>query len=210
MDRPWTTGFYKEPVSGPVRLGQANLVGDGQADLKHHGGPDKAVNVYPVEHYGYWSGQLGIDGLVHGGFGENFTIEGLLESDVCIGDKFEVGEALVQVSQPRQPCWKLARRWRVKDLAVQVQDSGRTGWYLRVLREGVVEAGNHFVLAERGNVDWSVAAANAVMHVEKSDCGAARDLAACAGLSDSWRETLLRRAGSGEVEDASARLEGGE
>ncbi len=209
MDRPWTTGFFKKPVSGQVWLGRTNLDGDGQADLKHHGGPDKAVNAYPFEHYAYWRKQLGIDELPHGGFGENFTVEGLLEAEVCIGDRFEIGDAVVQVSQPRQPCWKLARRWRVKDLAVQVQDNGRTGWYFRVLREGRVGAGDQLSLAEKGDVAWSVARANDVMHRDKNDRQAARELAACSGLSISWRETLQRRAGSGEVEDTSARLEGG-
>ena len=120
VDQVWRTGFFKDPVSGSVWLGKTNLDGDGQADLENHGGPEKAVNVYPAEHYPYWAQAIKLTSLQPGGFGENFTIMGLLESNVCIGDIFEIGESLVQISQPRQPCWKLARRWRMKDLALRV------------------------------------------------------------------------------------------
>ncbi len=208
MDRPWTTGFVKDPVAGPVWLGRTNLAGDGQADLQRHGGPEKAVNVYPEEHYPYWQVALGIGPLTAGAFGENFTIGGALEGDVCIGDVFQVGDALVQLSQPRQPCWKLTQRWRVKDLAVQVQQTGRTGWYLRVLREGTVEAGAVLSLIERPHPEWSVAAANEVMHHRKKDLAAARALADCPLLSVNWRESLSRRAATGVSASTAARLEG--
>src|SRR5690606_18685860 len=108
-DRPWTTGFFKEPTLGPVWLGRTNLEGDGQADLVHHGGPDKAVLAYSADHYAAWREVLNNPALPFGAFGENFTIEGLKEADVCIGDTWKVGdEATIQLSQPRQPCWKLA------------------------------------------------------------------------------------------------------
>src|SRR5688572_910438 len=110
MDKEWTTGFYKEPVAGAVWLGATNLVGDGQADLVNHGGRDKAVNVYPADHFWNWETELGIPNLSGGAFGENFTTVRALETDVCIGDVYEIGGAVVQISQPRQPCWKLARR----------------------------------------------------------------------------------------------------
>ncbi len=205
-DRPWTTGFFKVPVAGPVWLGRENLAGDGQADLHHHGGEDKAVNVYAAEHYPYWASQLGVMELPRPAFGENFTTTGLLEEDVRIGDVFELGTALVQLSQPRQPCWKLGRRWRIPDLAWRVQQSGRTGWYFRVLREGEVEAGQTFQLRERPHPQWTVAAANEVMHVRQHDLATARALADCPALAASWRESLERRAATGQVGDAWARL----
>ena len=207
-DPVWTTGFFKEPMSGLVWLGQTNLDGDGQADLENHGGPEKAVNVYPAEHYPYWARTIGLTNLHPGGFGENFTIEGLLESDVCIGDIFEIGESLVQVSQPRQPCWKLARRWLVKDLALRVQETGRTGWYFRVLREGHVQAGTRLVLVERHHPNWTVSAANEVMHHRIDDRQAAQNLADCIHLSPRWRDKLKRRALSGIPENSSSRLDG--
>lgn len=208
VDQVWTTGFFKEPRSGLVWLGRTNLDGDGQADLENHGGPEKAVNVYPVEHYPYWAQTTGLANLQPGGFGENFTVEGLLEGDVCIGDVFEIGESLVQISQPRQPCWKLARRWLIKDLALRVQETGRTGWYFRVLREGHVQAGNRLVLVERHHSDWTVAAANDVMHHRTDDQQAARELAGCIYLSSRWRTKLKRRALNGIPENTSTRLEG--
>jgi MOSC domain-containing protein YiiM len=125
-----------------------------------------------------------------------------------IGDTWQVGdEVLVQVSQPRQPCWKLARRWRIKSLALQVQETGRTGWYFRVLKEGVVAAGMAMVLEERPNPGWSVKRANGVMHTDKTNIAEARELAAIPLHSENWRTTLIRRADKQET-DSSERLIG--
>lgn len=208
MDRSWTTGFFKRPVTNPIWLGMTNLDGDGQADLKNHGGPEKAVNVYPFEHYSYWQQELGTASLPFGAFGENFTTEGLLETEVCLGDIFEVGEALVQVSQPRQPCWKLARRWRRKDLALRVQESGRTGWYFRVIREGTIQAGACLRLVERPCPEWTVASANNIMHHRTDDLQAAHALAECQALAVRWRETLMKRVETRTVGSSTARLYG--
>lgn len=208
MDRPWTSGIFKEAVAGPVMLSRTNLAGDRQADLENHGGTDKAVNAYAWEHYPFWQETLGIEKLPSGAFGENFTTAGLLEDAVCIGDVFQVGEAVVQISQPRQPCWKLARRWRIKDLALQVQESGRTGWYFRVLEEGAVEAGNALTLIERRYPEWTIAAANDVMHRRTTDLDAARALAACPDLSVSWKRSLSKRIVSGQAAGTAARLDG--
>lgn len=170
MDRPWTTGFYKQPVFGPVRLESTNLEGDGQADLVHHGGPDKAVLAYSADHYAYWRQTLNDPKLPWGAFGENFTVQGLTEADVCIGDSWKIGdEVTLQVSQPRQPCWKLARRWKIKTLAWQVQQTGRTGWYLRVVTEGIVAADMPLTLVERRQSQWTVERANRVMHIDNDD-----------------------------------------
>jgi MOSC domain-containing protein YiiM len=166
------------------------------------------VNVYPAEHYPYWAQTPGSINIQPGGFGENFTTEGLLESDVCIGDIFEIGESLVQVSQPRQPCWKLARRWLIKDLALRVQETGRTGWYFRVLKEGHVKVYARLVLVERHHPNWTVSAANEVMHHRIDDRQAAQSLADCIYLSGRWREKLNRRALSGVPENTSSRLDG--
>lgn len=190
MDYPWSSGILKEPVEGPVRLGPANLAGDGQADTKNHGGPDKAVLAYSADHYPRWREELGLPGLPHGAFGENFTIRGLTEQTVCIGDTYAVGEARVQVSQPRQPCWKLARHFRIKDMAAQVQESGRTGWYLRVLQEGHVAAGVPVVLLERPCPEWTVARASLAMRHRKKRPEEAAGLARCPLLSADWRTTL--------------------
>lgn len=208
MDRLWRTGFFKEPVSDAVWLGATNLDGDGQADLVHHGGPDKAVLAYSAEHYPDWRHSLNSPTLPFGAFGENFTVNGLTEADVCIGDTWRVGdEAVVQISQPRQPCWKLARRWRIKTLALQVQETGRTGWYFRVLKEGFVRAGMPLSLIERPHPKWTVELSNQVMHCDKHDIAAALELAAVPLLSENWRTTFTRRANKHES-DPKKRLIG--
>lgn len=194
---PWTTGFYKQPITGPVWLGRTNLVGDGQADRVNHGGPDKAVCAYPADHFQFWAQELGRPDLPGGAFGENFTVAGLTEPDGCVGDVWTVGGAAVEVSQPRQPCWKLARRWGRKDLALRVIATGRTGWYFRVRAEGWVEAGQPLTLADRPHPAWPVSRANDVMHHRKADRAAAAELAAVPPLAASWRDALLRRVQNG-------------
>ena len=136
------TGIFKTPVAGAVFLRRLNLDGDGQADLRVHGGPDKAVYVYPFEHYAFWAGELGRDGFPYGQFGENFTIQGLLEDEACIGDVFRIGEAQVQVTQPRSPCFKLGIRMGDEGFPARFAVANRTGFYLRVLAEGRVTAGD--------------------------------------------------------------------
>lgn len=208
MDQLWTTGFFKEPVQGPVLLRTTNLEGDGQADRVHHGGVDKAVLAYSAEHYPDWRRSMEQPSLPFGAFGENFTVTGLTEADVCIGDTWQVGdEVVMQVSQPRQPCWKLVRRWRIKTLVLQVQQTGRTGWYFRVLSEGTVAAGTRLVLRERPHPVWTVERANRVMHLEKKNVQAALELAAVPLLSESWRMTLIDRAQKREA-DPKKRLLG--
>jgi MOSC domain-containing protein YiiM len=197
-ERAWTTAFWKSPVAGPVAVRRTNLDGDGQADLVNHGGPDKAVCVYTLDHYTYWrdvfaEAGIALDAIEPGAFGENFSVEGLDESTVCIGDVWRIGDAMFQVSQPRQPCWKLARRWGIKTLAAQVIENGKTGWYLRVLEEGTIAAGMEILRVERPCPEWTVERANWVMHKAKSNRDAARELSLVASLSESWREELQKR-----------------
>lgn len=136
------TGIFKEPVAGRIQVRTPNLDGDRQADLSVHGGPSKAVYAYPSEHYGYWRQELpGMD-LPWGMFGENFTTEGLLEDRVNIGDRFRVGSAEVMVTEPRLPCYKLGVKFGREDIVKRFLQSGRTGFYVAVLREGEVAAGD--------------------------------------------------------------------
>jgi MOSC domain-containing protein YiiM len=190
FDEPWTTGIFKVPVDGPVHLSPLGLGGDGQADLVNHGGADKAVCVYSADHYPDWRRTLGVEPFAFGAFGENLTIEGLDEHRVCIGDVWSLGDVTVQVSQPRQPCWKLARKWRRRTLTADVVSTGRTGWYLRVLREGSAVAGTTLSLVDRRHPEWTIAAANRVMHQREGDTAA---LARLEALAASWRHTLTRR-----------------
>lgn len=193
-DKPWTTGFFKSPVQGRIFVGQTNLVGDGQADLKHHGGIDKAVLAYSADHYPRWRNELNKPDFPFGAFGENLTISGWDEDTVHIGDLVSIGPVRFEISQPRQPCWKLARRWRMNELVAMVIADGWTGWYLRVIEEGEIEAGMPVCLLERRNPDWPIARANRIMHHHKKDLPLALELAAVPRLADSWVKELQERA----------------
>jgi len=183
------TGICKTPVSGPLRLGRLGFEGDGVGDMKHHGGHDKAVCLYSIDHYPYWEKTLGV-ALPAAAFGENLTTRGLLEEDVCIGDVFELGTATVQVSQPRQPCSTLAARYGRADMAKLVVDSGRTGFYCRVLAEGGVEKDSPFVLKERDPHKITVAFANSIYHHDRRNCEGIRKVLEVETLSESWRRSF--------------------
>lgn len=211
--RPWSSGIIKSAVEGPIRLTSTHLEGDEQADLVHHGGHDKAVLVYPSEHYPFWGTEFNAIQWVGGCFGENLTTVGAVESDVCIGDVYQVGDCRLQVSQPRQPCWKLSQRWGLPKLAVRVQQTRRTGWYLRVLCEGTLNPGDEIRLVEQPFPKLTINYANEVMyghpktpneHSKDEPSGAndkasrdriqrSHDLAACDALAESWKKTLLSR-----------------
>jgi len=152
-----TTGIFKEPVQGRVMLRRLNIDGDKQADLSVHGGADKAVYVYPKEHYEYWRQKLPNMKLPWGMFGENFTTEGLLEDAVRIGDRFRIGTAEMKVTQPRLPCYKLGIKFGRADMVKRFLASGRTGFYLAVLREGLVGAGDTIELIGRNANNATVA-----------------------------------------------------
>lgn len=207
MAREWRSSFFKEPVNGLVHVSKTNIEGDRQADLKNHGGIEKAILAYSLHHYSSWPSIVGTT-LPYGAFGENLLMEGQDEASVCIGDIFRMGTVLAQVSQPRQPCWKLSRRWRLKELSSKTQEMGWTGWYLRVLEEGEIQAGNEAVLEERPFPEWSVARANTIMHGRPANLKLAQDLASCAALSDNWKKTLKERVATGKAADSKARLVG--
>jgi len=208
MNREWTSGIFKEETKNPIWLGKTNLTGDGQADLKHHGGPEKAVFVYPIQHYIHWKEELRIDNMNIGSMGENFAVNGQLEEEACIGDNYKIGEAVVQISQPRQPCWKPARRFQIRNLALLLQNSGRTGWYFRVLKEGYVKEGQPLILLERPYPQWTIAKCNEVMHMKKKDLKTSKELASCEHLAINWKRTLNARVEKGEELDVNRRVYG--
>lgn len=185
------TGICKEPVSGPVNLYRTGFEGDGVADTAHHGGPDKVVCVYSADHFTYWEEVLGFK-LPHAAFGENLTVSGMREDQVCIGDIFQAGTAVVQVSQPRQPCKTLAARYGRIDLVKLVVDSGRTGFYFRVLEEGVVEKGSAVILKQRNTHNITVSFANYVFHHNKHNREMIMQVLAVEALSGSWRQSFLK------------------
>jgi MOSC domain-containing protein YiiM len=182
-----TTGIFKGPVKGPVMLRTLNLDGDRQADLTVHGGMSKAVYAYPSEHYAYWRTQLpGLD-LPWGMFGENFTIEGLLEEAVYIGDRLGVGAAEVMVTEPRMPCFKLGIKFGRADIIKRFLASRRTGFYFAVVREGLVGAGDSVNLIGREQADISVADITRLYSFERDDVKALRRAIEVDALPQSWK-----------------------
>jgi MOSC domain-containing protein YiiM len=190
--RRYSTAIAKRPVAGPVNLTITGFEGDRVSDGENHGGPDQAVCCYPQEHYEYWRGRLAGD-LAAPAFGENLTTAGLLETQVCIGDTYRFGSAVVQVSQPRQPCWKLAAKHRAPDLPRWINRIGYTGFYLRVLEPGLVSAADEFTLLEHPHPDVTVALTSRTRLTRAPDRETLTLLAALPELSASWRKAFRER-----------------
>lgn len=190
LRRVWTTAFHKSPVDGPVAMTRLGLSGDSVADTRNHGGPDKAVLCYAAAHYRLWAADHPELGMAGGALGENLTLDGCDESTVCIGDRYRVGGGLVEVSQPRQPCWKIARRWGVKTLTKEVAQTGRTGWYVRVLEAGEVAPGQPVTLEHRPQPEWTVARANDILFGRLVDRVAVIELMNLPELADSWKDAV--------------------
>ncbi|WP_377805222.1 MOSC domain-containing protein [Azospirillum sp. A29] len=208
--RPDTlSAIGKHPVDAAIAIGPAGLEGDEQADRRNHGGPDKAIHHYPFDHYAAWRDDLPAPcALLEsvGAFGENLSTLGLTEETVCVGDIFRIGTATVQVSQGRQPCWKLNHRFGVKDMARRVQSTGRTGWYYRVLEPGIVTAGDGIALIGRPLPDWPLARILRAFYHDTGDLPTLAGIAELEPLATGWRTLARRRVESGKVEDWSGRL----
>lgn len=188
----WQSGIYKYPVEGHIWLDSLNLTGDGQDDLKNHGGPFRAILTYGAAHYPVWREELDRPDLAYGAFGENLTVSDLTEDTVCLGDIYQVGEARVQVSQPRFPCWKLARRNQLVDLTARVEARGWGGWYQRVLQTGYIEAGDSYTLVERPYPDYTIALLNDITSERRVEPAICQELANIEALTPTWREIYVR------------------
>ena len=209
------SGIDKRAVEGVVRVTMVGLAIDEQGDPKHHGGPEKALHHYPLDHYAGWRGELmeqgGHPDLLDraGAFGENLSTTGLTEADVCIGDRYRLGTALVEVSQARQPCWKLNHRFGFAGMSRAVQGSGRTGWYYRVIEEGEVAAGDRLRLVARPYPQWSLQRLLHVLYVDRLNFEALAEMAGLPCLAESWRKLARQRVANSAVEDMEKRLAGG-
>lgn len=205
-----SSGIAKAAVDRPLYLGSEGFDGDEQADRRVHGGIEKAVHQYDYDHYEAWRRELGLlQPLTSpGAFGENLSTTGLTEADVAVGDVFRLGDALLQVSQGRQPCWKLNRRFGVPDMARRVQASGRTGWYYRVLQPGTVNPDATLDLVDRVAPQWTLHRLWCALYVERLNRTELEGMAALEVLAEGWRKHAVRRLQSGRVEDWSRRLEG--
>jgi MOSC domain-containing protein YiiM len=204
------SGIAKRPVSGPQRVERLGLVGDQQADLRVHGGEDKAVHCYAWAHYPHWRGIVSDAAWLDtpGAFGENLSLEGVDEHGVCVGDHWRIGSALLVVTQGRQPCFKLNLHFGVADMASRVQSSLRAGWYLRVLEPGWLAAGDACELVDRPHPEHSVARLLALIRDRETRPEELQPVLTLP-LPPSWRRLFETRMRTGQTEDWQRRLEGG-
>jgi|SRR5579863_236987 len=187
------TGIFKQPISSPAQLRTLNLDGDRQADLSVHGGPYKAVYAYPLQHYDFWQQELpGVD-LPWGMFGENFTTSGLSEDDLHIGDRLQIGSAVVMVRQPRMPCYKLAAKFQRDDMIQRFLQSGRSGFYFSVEKEGEVAPGDSFDFLSQNSAGITIAEMNRLFVRDKYDRDLLQKAMGTAALPEDWREYLAPR-----------------
>ena len=194
-DVPWHgktvhTGIWKTPVEGPVMVRRLNIDGDGQGDLAGHGGEQRAVMVYQTESYEYWQDYLVRDDLQHGEFGENFTVSGLDDRDVCIGDRYRIGEAEFEVTQPRVTCFRVGMRLGVPEMPNLLVSQHRPGFYFRVLAEGLVRAGDDIVLTRRGQHELSVVDIDALLYLPDRDMDLLRKIVEVPALSPGWQQSF--------------------
>jgi MOSC domain-containing protein YiiM len=193
------SAIAKRAVTGPRRVGFMGIEGDAQADLTVHGGCDKAIHHYPRDHYAGWASLIGDHGLLRqaGAFGENISTSGMTEESVCLGDRYRMGSALVEVAQGRQPCWKQAHYLGVPKMVALMVASGRTGWYYRVIEEGAVAAGDALVLEDRPCPEWPVARLFALLigGKHRGESAALAKLGEHPLLADEWRKRAKGLAG---------------
>ncbi len=204
------SAIFKTRTDNRLTVSFAGLFGDEQADLVNHGGTDKAIHHYPADHYPFWREEFGAAATDFGPgrFGENLSTIGLTEADLCIGDHIRIGTALVQISQGRQPCWKLSTHTGIDQMAYRVQKTARTGWYYRVLEEGELGAGDHLRVVDRPNPLWSVERVTRARFDRHLDPAIAAELAQLPELARGWRASFLRMVDPTFSEDTSKRLLG--
>lgn len=193
------TGIYKQPVAGPVQLRTLNLDGDRQADLAVHGGPNKAVYGYPSEHYEFWRHELPGTQMPWGMFGENFTTEGIFETDLHIGDRLQIGSAIVVVRQPRIPCYKLGVKFQRDDILARFLRSERSGFYFSVEQEGTVAAGDTFAFLSREPSGITVAEVNRVYALDMYNVDLLNKAIATPALPEDWKQFLKKRLSAATV-----------
>ncbi len=208
-ERQARSGIAKAPVANAVELTVTGLMGDGHGDPKYHGGLEKAVHHYAYEHYQLWREIVGDRHVLEqpGAFGENLSTQGLTEFDVAVGDTFRIGGAVIQVSQGRQPCWKLNLRFETDDMARKVQATGMTGWYYRVLQPGTLEPGDELDLIDRISPQWTIRRLWNAFYVDRLNIEELSQIQDIPHLPENWRSYASRRIETREVEDWTRRLQ---
>lgn len=203
-----STAMDKGPVAHRLWLWPQGLGSDEQGDARYHGGPERVLHHYPVEHYAHWRRLYRDIDWQMGAFGENISTHGLNEDRVCIGDLFRWGDALIQISQPRPPCYRLSYRWGHPELPQRVQESTRMGWFYRVVKPGFVTPQSHLQLIQRLYPGLTVAQAIRSFYHTPDNRAGLQQLVSCHALSSRWRDLAARRLATGCVEDWQPRLHG--
>ncbi|MEE8517169.1 MAG: MOSC domain-containing protein [Alphaproteobacteria bacterium] len=193
LGRTYMTAIFKQPVAGRVMLRTLNLDGDGQGNTELHGGPYMAAYVYAIENYAHWERELGRSDLGYGQFGENFTVEGMIENDIHIGDVFRIGGAVVEVTEPRAPCHKLAMRMGSEKFPLMFLASGRVGFYLRVIEEGVLGAGDTIELISADRHAMSVREISRLWAAKTPDPARLRNAIEIPALAPEWRQHFEKK-----------------
>ncbi|SFC06062.1 MOSC domain-containing protein [Pseudoalteromonas denitrificans] len=208
-DRVFKSAINKSLISGPVNVNEMGIIGDEVGDTKIHGGIDKAVHLYPSEHYEFWKSELENcnDLNQFGAFGENLSTSGISEKDVCLGDEIKIGTCVFEVVQTRQPCWKLNVKFERNNMSRLMQDSLKTGWYFKVLQVGVMVAGDDIILINRPNPSWSLNKVVNLLYKDKLNYSDLSELAKLR-LVPSWQKMVTNRLKNKKVEDWTGRLEG--
>jgi MOSC domain-containing protein YiiM len=187
-ERTWTSAYIKDEIAGSVQVGPTGLEGDEQFDRRSHGGPSMALLAYAADHYPIWRTELDLPEIGPGGFGENLTIDGLDERNICIGDRLTAGSVELSVTQPRGPCANISRRWNRKELLGRVTETRRSGWYLGVPRPGTITAGDRIAVVDRPHPEWTIERVFALRLEPGGDRESIAFLARCPELSEYWRD----------------------
>ncbi|CDQ41700.1 6-N-hydroxylaminopurine resistance protein [Virgibacillus salexigens] len=193
LDSPSSKSRNKNPIQEKLWLSERGFMTDALTEENQNKQVEQAVLAYPIKHYYRWQEELQLENIEVGSMGEDFSVLEMDEYSVFIGDIYRIGDAVIQVAQPRLPTWHIAERLQVEDLAVRMQRTGRTGWYFRVLKEGFIQAGTDIDLMERPNPRWSIAACNEIMHLFKEDLRLAEELMHCPALAKTWKQALKKR-----------------
>lgn len=204
------SGIDKRPLHGAAWLGKNGITGDAHGDVNRHGGPEKALHHYAFDHYDFWLHEIGSKDILFnpGAFGENMSSIGLTEKSICIGDIFTLGETIVQVTQARQPCWRLNHRFEHSNMSALVQKSMRTGWYYRVLKVGWISAGCELRLVQRDYPQWPLARLLQLLYERVLDYDELSAASKIKELPESWRKIIEGRIRRKSVEDWGPRLFG--
>jgi len=208
-DRAFESAINKKLISETVHVNEMGIIGDEVGDKKIHGGINKAVHLYPSEHYDFWKKELTQSELLNsfGAFGENLSSTGFTEKDVCLGDEIKIGTCVFEVVQTRLPCWKLNVRFEQDNMSRLMQDSMKTGWYFKVIQNGEMTAGDDIILINRPNEMWTLSKVLDVLFVDKLNYDALETLSKLK-LVPSWQKMVTNRLKNQKVEDWSGRLEG--